>query len=168
LLAFLAIIAIPHGAEAAPVAGEKQGEQHCVVKVIGLKGDVLVTGPATCFETEAQAAQSYLGGASAFPGKSLASPAAVSLAASTVIGRHYTGSNYTGSSMTITGSQCLGGVWYPTGSWNNNIASSRHYCGGRPTTFYDASDCKTSAYSIYNDSSGLGWMDNKASCVRYG
>jgi hypothetical protein len=161
-------MAMPHGAEAAPLAGEKQDEEHCVVAVTAVRGDVLITGPETCFDSEAQAARASVSGVGSLSAASLASPGASALAATTVIGKHYTGTSYTGSSISIVGTQCLGGVWYPSGSWNNNIESSRHYCGGNPTTFYDSSDCKTSAYSIYSQATSLGWMDNKASCVRYG
>jgi hypothetical protein len=163
MLGFLAIVATPLGAAGAAGAERAdRGEQHCVVAVTDVKDGVFVTGPEKCYGTEREATASYREGAS------LAGSDGVTLAASNAIGQHYTSTSYTGSSITILGTSCLGGVWYPSGSWNNNIESSRHYCGGAPTTFYDSSNCATSAYAIYNQVTSLGWMNNKPSCVRYG
>ena len=84
------------------------------------------------------------------------------------IGIHYTSTYYSGSSVRVVGTTCGGGVWYPTGAWNNNIESSRHYCGTSPTTFYNYSSCTGPLKRIYRSESTLGSMNNRASCVRYG
>jgi len=131
-------------------------DRHCVVDVVSIRGGVMETGPEVCFPSEADA--------DAFAASSGRSSRSVS----NIIGRHYTNLGYSGSSITIIGTTCGGGVWYPTGSWDNNIESSRHYCGGVPTTFYDSANCSTGAYPIYFQTSSLGWMSNRASCVRYG
>lgn len=125
-------------------------EQHCVVEVIAERDGVLITGNEICFAREADA-RSHSDSRS-----------------SGTLGTHYTSTNYNGSSITITGSGCSGLVWYPTGSWNNNIESSLHQCGGGNTTFYDSSNCSTGPYAISSDRFSLGSMNNRASCVRYG
>jgi len=131
-------------------------DRHCVVDVVSISGGVMETGPEVCFPSEADA-----DAFAAFSGRS-------SRSVSNIIGRHYTSLGYSGSSITIVGTTCGGGVWYPTGYWGNNLESSRHYCGGVPTTFYDSANCSTGAYPIFYQSSSLGWMNNRASCVRYG
>ena len=138
----------------------KNQEQHCVVEVIGVEDGEFVMGKEVCFgskdEATRQAAASSAGG-----GIALA-------ASSTTIGIHYTSTSYSGSSITIIGTTCSGGVWRPSGSWNNNIESSRHYCGGSATRFYDSSRCSGTSSAIYNSSTTLSWMNNRTSCVRYG
>lgn len=131
-------------------------DRHCVVDVVSIRDGVMETGPEVCFDSEADA--------DVFVG----SVGGSSRSASNIIGRHYTNLGYGGSSITIIGTTCGGGVWYPTGYWDNNIESSRHYCGGVPTTFYDSANCSTGAYPIYFQMSSLGWMSNRVSCVRYG
>ena len=148
-------------AEAAPA------EQHCVLTVSGVDADgfFVTDDEPVCYSSEA-AVDAALGLDASTP--SLRSMARSS-AATYTIGRHYSGTSYTGSSITITGSvACGGGVWKPSGFWNNNIESSLHYCGGSPTRFYDSSSCSGSSLAIYASTSSLGWMNNRASCVRYG
>jgi hypothetical protein len=138
-------------------------ERHCVVEVIGDVGGTLITGPETCYRSRAGAA--YHAAASAVA----PSPGVLSRAAGTnVISVHYTSTNFGGSSITIIGTTCAGGVWYASGWWNNNIESSRHYCGGRPTTFYDWTSCSGSSLAIYSQQNSLGSLNNRVSCVRYG
>lgn len=84
------------------------------------------------------------------------------------IARHYKGQNYTGSSISIVGTICNGGTWTPSGSWRNNIESSRIYCGGPSVRHYDSSSCSGSNFSTSSSKTTLGWMNNKTSCVRYG
>lgn len=128
-------------------------ETHCVIEVTGLDRDgVFITGPEICFATEAE----------------VDTAAGSSRSSNGTIGRHYTSTGYAGSSLTISGTTCGGGVWYPTGSWNNNIESSRHYCGSSKTRFYDSSNCSSGEYAISTDTVSLGWANNKPSCVRYG
>ena len=132
-------------------------ETHCVVEVVDIDLDgVLTTGPETCFLNERSAVEFAQG------------TSTNRSSGTTIIGTHYKNKNYAGSSITIVGTTCGGGVWWPTGSWNNNIESSRHYCGSSPTRFYDSSNCSTGVLSIYSARSTLGWMNNRASCVRYG
>lgn len=141
-----------------PVAGaaaqDIPQESHCVVDVSG--GVAKETG---CFESLRAARNSIW--------QSSSRGAAVARSAS-LIGVHFKGQNYSGSSITITGSGCSGLVWKPSGSWNNNIESSYHFCGGSPTKFYDSSSCSGSYQPIYGPEITLGWMNNRTSCVRYG
>lgn len=131
-------------------------EQHCVVTVTDETGGVLTTGPETCFETK-QKVDDYIRGTSV-----------AARSASNTIGTHYTDTYSGGSSITIVGTTCTGGVWWPTGSWNNNIESSAHQCGASATRFYDSSSCSGTGTSIYGYTSTLNSMNNKTSCVRYG
>jgi hypothetical protein len=157
---------VPDGAGAQEADGGTTRERHCVVSVVDERDGVLSTGPERCYGTFAEAQDdaaaervtSSTGGQDGFDTE----------AASSTIGVHFTGISFTGSSITITGSVCSGGVWYPSGSWNNNIASSYHYCGSSPTRFYDSSTCSGTSYAIYSAASTLGSMNDRASCVRYG
>lgn len=136
--------------------GKAEVERHCVAHASGVDEDgVLVVSETVC-------------GSESMISSMLRSPA-MAYGSTYTIGRHYTRTGYSGSSITITGSTpCGGGVWKPSGFWNNNIESSRHYCGGSPTRFYNSSSCSGSSYAIYSSTSSLGWMRNLASCVRYG
>ena len=141
-----------------PVAGAAaqgvQQESHCVVDVSG--GVATETG---CFES-LRAARNSIWQSS--------SRGVAAARSSSVLGVHFKGQNYGGSSITITGSGCSGLVWKPSGSWNNNIESSYHHCGGSPTKFYDSSSCSGSFRPISGPEPTLGWMNNRTSCVRYG
>ena len=139
-------------------------EQHCVVEVSGVEDGVLVTGPEVCFAIEAEATAHVVDIANRAP----VSERVARSSGTNTIGLHYTSRWYSGSSIRVVGTTCGGGVWYPTGQWNNNIESSRHYCGSSPTTFYDYSSCVASPYSIYQAAPTLSSMNNRASCVRYG
>ncbi len=156
--AWVVLICIGLLAVLSPVAGAAaqgiQQESHCVVEVSG--GTATEAG---CFESLRAARNSV--------SKSSARGVA-GARSSSVLGVHFKGQNYTGSSITITGSGCSGLVWKPSGSWNNNIESSYHYCGGSPTKFYDSSSCSGSHQPIHGSAPSLGWMNNRASCVRYG
>ena len=165
----LASAAVPVGAQTrpAPVELDKR-EKHCVVIAESVDKDgVLVTGAETCFATEREADSFYV---QLVEEDDTVKPQQrfSARSGSTTIGKHYTSTNYGGSSIRIVGTTCGGGVWWPTGYWNNNIESSRHYCGGSATTFYDSSNCASGVYPIWSKSPNLGWMKNKASCVRYG
>ena len=139
-------------------------ERHCVVEVSGVADGVLVAGQEVCFATESDAALHAASLGSEVP----ASKRVARSSGTNTIGMHYTSQWYSGSSIRVVGTSCAGGVWYPTGTWNNNIESSRHYCGTRPTSFYDHSTCANSPYRIYSAATSLGSMNNRASCVRYG
>lgn len=145
-------------------AGPVEVERHCVVEVTGVENGVFVMSQEVCFTTESDAA---LHAASLGSGVAASKRAAKSSGANT-IGLHYSSRWYSGSSIRVVGTTCGGGVWYPTGMWNNNIESSRHYCGTRPTSFYDYSTCVGSPRRIYSAVTSLGSMNNRASCVRYG
>jgi hypothetical protein len=140
--------------------GPRQDERHCVVEVVAVEGGELVTGEEVCFGSRAEAVR-QASDASGWGSAALA-------ARSTTIGVHYTSRSYGGSSITIVGTTCSGGVWRPSGSWNNNIESSRHYCGGSATRFYDSSTCSGTSKAIYSQTTSLTWMNNRTSCVRYG
>ena len=137
-------------------------EQHCVIEVTGVEDGVFLTGPEVCFgsQTEAVIHAASVGAESS---------GQVALASGTnTIGTHFTSTSYSGSSVRIVGTTCGGGVWYPTGAWNNNIESSLHHCGSSPTTFYNSSSCAGSPHRIQGAVPSLGQMNNRASCVRYG
>lgn len=138
--------------------------QHCVIEVTGIDDGVFITQPEVCFGSEI-AAVSHAASISAE--QSGGGDLALSSGNNT-IGTHYTSTSYSGSSVRVVGTTCGGGVWYPTGAWDNNIESSRHHCGSSPTTFYNSSSCAGSSHPIYNAAPSLGQMNNKASCVRYG
>jgi len=144
-------------------------ERHCVVEVVGEADGVLTTGPERCYATFDEAQEHGGSGQQGLSTGATRGRADTAFAsASSTIGVHFTGTNYTGSSITITGSVCSGGVWYLTGSWNNNIASSYHYCGASATRFYDSASCSGTSYAIFAAASTLGSMNDRASCVRYG
>ncbi len=160
-----AVAVIASGLATAGVASAgPEIERHCVVEVTGVADGVLLTSPAVCFAAESDAAlhAASLGHAAA------ASKRAAKSSGTNTIGLHYSSRWYSGSSIRVVGTTCGGGVWYPTGTWNNNIESSRHYCGARPTSFYDYSTCVGWPHRIYSAATSLGSMNNRASCVRYG
>lgn len=166
LLIVMAIGLVPTGAGAQRADSGTAPERHCVVSVVDERSGVLSTGPEQCYGTFAEAQDHAAAESEPRPAED--KDGLDTSAASSTIGVHFTGTSYTGSSITITGSVCSGGVWYPTGSWNNNIASSYHYCGATPTRFYDSSTCSGTSYAIYSAASTLGSMNDRASCVRYG
>ena len=137
-------------------------ERHCVIEVTGVEDGVFLTGPEVCFGSQTQAVMHAASTSSAVSGQ------AALASGNNTIGTHYTSTFYSGSSVRIVGTTCGGGVWYPTGAWNNNIESSRHHCGTSPTTFYNSSSCAWSPHPIYGAAPSLGQMNNQASCVRYG
>lgn len=146
-------------------AGEPyEAERHCVIAVTAVYDGVLVTEPEVCFATPAQADRHA---ALVGTGRGRLSRALRSSGTNT-IGTHFTSTSYRGSSVRVVGTTCGGGVWYPTGAWNNNIESSLHHCGTSPTSFYDYSSCAGSSHRIYQAASSLGQWNNRASCVRYG
>ncbi len=152
------------GVPAVSAAEPHEAERHCVIAVTAVQGGVLVTAPEVCFATLAQA-DSYA--ASLGTEKAGLSHSAQSSGANT-IGTHFSSTSYRGSSVRVVGTTCSGGVWYPTGTWDNNIESSLHHCGTSPTKFYDYSSCAGPSHSIYQAASSLGQWNNRASCVRYG
>ena len=161
-----AIIAsgIVGGGQASSSAPPAGNERHCVIEVIGVDDGVFVTQPEVCFGSQAEA---VVHAASINAEPSGEGDLALSSNSNT-IGTHYTSTSYGGSSVRIVGTTCSGGVWYPTGTWNNNIESSLHYCGSSATTFYNSSSCSGSPHHIYWEADSLGQMNNRASCVRYG
>ncbi|MEM9033637.1 MAG: hypothetical protein AAGD18_03505 [Actinomycetota bacterium] len=147
-------MAVPAGAQrSAPIDA---AEEHCVVWASGVdENGELVLGDWTC----GSGLSAAIAGGSGI----------MAFSTSFTIGRHFSSTGYSGSSVTIQGSSaCGGGVWKPSGSWNNTIESSYHYCGSSPTRFYDSSSCGGTSKAIYSATSSLTWMNNRASCVRYG
>ncbi len=129
-------------------------ETHCIVELNDTSADNSTTSSQQCFASEA-AVDRHLGGN-------------LQVSSSNVIGRHYSGTSYSGSTVTIMGTTCSGGVWYATGSWNNNIESTKNYCGSTGTRFYNSSSCTGSSRLVTSQQATLGWMNNLTSCVRYG
>lgn len=134
-------------------------ERHCVAYAQDASSTAKVAEPR-CWDDASEA--------EAFVASITAERAGSRAGGNNVIGRHYSGSSYTGSSVTVVGTTCAGGTWPASGWWNNKISSSGHYCGSSGTRFYDSSSCSGSGKTIYGWASGLGSMDNKTSCVRYG
>ena len=159
---------IASGAAPAGIAGTApeslEVDSHCVVEVTGVEDGMLITGQEACFTTESNAALHV----ASLGSEAQRSKRAARSSGTNMIGLHYSSRWYSGSSIRVVGTTCGGGVWYPTGSWNNNIESSRHYCGTRPTSFYDNSNCASLPRRIYGTAASLGSMNNRASCVRYG
>ena len=159
---------VAFGGHAAASAKPTEAERHCVIEVTGVEDGVFVTHPEVCFASQAEAVV-HAASISTEPGER---DRLVRSSGTNTIGIHYTSTSYSGSSVRIVGTTCGGGVRYPTGAWNNNIESSRHYCGSSPTTFYNSSGCSGSpyniSYNIYSAATSLGQMNNRASCVRYG
>jgi hypothetical protein len=153
MLANLAAVG-PAGAQQAEVQEEK--EQHCVAN---LATSEKAQREPVCFDSIAEVDALV---------QTLSTGNVATRAGGNTIGRHFKNTWYGGSSITITGTTCSGGVWWPTGSWNDNIESSYNYCGGSGTRFYNSSSCSSSSTAIYGGAGSLGWMNNKASCVRYG
>jgi hypothetical protein len=84
-----------------------------------------------------------------------------------VLARHYKSTSFTGGTVAIVGTTCSGGVWYTTGSWNNNIESTLNYCN-TGISHYDGSNCSGSTTTIFYSATTLSTMNNRTSCVRYG
>jgi hypothetical protein len=156
--------ALATGAPAASAAKPHEAERHCVIAVTAVHDGVLVTAPEVCFATPAHADRH----AASMGAEQAGSNHTAKSSGTNTIGTHFTSTSYRGSSVRIVGTTCNGGVWYPTGTWNNNIESSRHHCGTSPTSFYDYSSCAGSSHRIYQAASSLGQLNNRASCVRYG
>jgi hypothetical protein len=114
-------------------------------------------GDEACYSSPSavEAAMSWRSGASA-------------ALAQSIIATHYDLTGWSGSSVNIVGASCTGGVWWPTGWWDNRISSTRNYCGGGPITHYDSSSCSGTNSSSTASTSNLGWMSDRTSCVRYG
>lgn len=151
--------------EAAPAVDHD--ERHCVVEVVDERDGVLVTGPERCHDTFAEASADAAGSVVGVPTEA-EQPSDAAVANNNTIGVHFTEVSFSGSSITIVGTTCSGGVWRPSGSWDDNIASSYHHCGSRPTQFYDASSCAGTPHNIYGAAASLHGMNDRTSCVRYG
>ncbi|MDE0700639.1 MAG: hypothetical protein F4Z58_03925 [Acidimicrobiaceae bacterium] len=166
IAAIAAVIAsgIVVGGHASAVEKPTEAERHCVVEVTGVEDGVYVTQPEVCFGSQAEAVLHAV----LISTDTWESGGFLLSSGNNTIGTHYTSTSYSGSSVRVVGTTCGGGVWYPTGAWNNNIESSRHHCGTSPTTFYDSSACAGSSHPIYSAATSLSQMNNKASCVRYG
>ena len=153
IAAVVAVVAsgLAVGAHAGAATEGLEVEQHCVVEVSGVEDGVLVTGPEVCFSVEADA----VAHAAAIGNGGPVSERSTRSSGTNTIGLHYTSRWYGGSSVRVVGTTCGGGVWYPAGQWNNNIESSRHYCGSSPTTFYNYSSCAGSLHRIYQAATTL-------------
>lgn len=118
------------GVPAAP-AGAAAGEgTHCVVEVVERAADgELLTGPADCYPTFAEAMAAGSDGSLRLPA---ATPGSVVLIDETIaesvssftLGIHYDGASGSGSSISVVGSSCTGGYWNTPSSWANG--SRRH------------------------------------------
>lgn len=129
-------------------------EIHCVVRLVGEGPEMISLG---CHATRSAALTATLFTSGTFAPRS-----------SRVLGTHFSGQHYSGSSITVTGTGCTGLIWRPDGWWDDNIESSRYYCDGPPIRFYDSRTCSGTQRPITRRAGSLGWMNNRASCVRYG
>lgn len=156
-IAALLSTASPAGAGVSKAA-VVNGERHCVAYVVDDAEAATRSDRSSsldvCFKTVNEV-DAYLGNGT-------------QRSSSNVIGRHFSNTSYGGSSITIVGTTCGGGVWYATGSWNNNIESTYNYCGTAGTRFYDASSCSGASRFTSSGLPSLSWMNNRTSCVRYG
>ena len=161
-------------------------EQHCIVNV-GAAQDAQTAALASenCYQTRAGVDQALSSSTNATilsiarasitssPNASISSLARASISSlasngDKIIGIHFSQKSFKGSSVTIVGTTCSGGVWYPTGSWNNNIESTFHFCGSSGTTFFNSSSCSGSGSTAFASLLTMRSNNNKASCVRYG
>jgi len=134
--------------------GRVPSETHCVVRLVGEGPEATSLG---CHATRSAALTATLFTSATFAPRG-----------SRVLGVHFSGRNFSGSSVTVTGSGCTGLVWRPGGGWDDNIESSYYSCGGPQIRFYDSRTCAGSMRPITGPERSLGWMSNRASCVRYG
>lgn len=155
-------IALAAAAGTASSLSSPAQERHCIIDVRERPDGVLVRrGEERCYATFAQVQEDVRTGKADHRGQSAELQ-------NNAIGTHFMGTSFTGSSISITGTTCAGGVWYPTGAWDNNIASSFHYCGSAPTRFYDSSSCAGTSHAIYSAAATLASMSDRTSCIRYG
>ena len=150
-LCLAAVMAVSPVSAAGAGEGEREAPRYCVVHVDD-------PGSEQCFATP-----EALSDAVTFP----SSASSVEAVATSYIATHYDGNNFAGSYINVAGSSCTGGVWVPTGWWDNRINSTRNYCGGPSITHYDSSSC-SGTNIVLSNSSNLGWMSDRTSCVRYG
>ncbi len=135
-------------------------ETHCVVDVVDtLEDGELVTGPARCYPTLAEALQDASGRTMRLSRNvpssgGLGDGLVFSTLASFTLGTHFDGASGTGSSISIVGSSCTGGHWNTGPTWENRISSSwngcarlRHWEGPSKT-------------GLYEDTFGVGTTDN--------
>lgn len=150
----LPISAAPAGA-AAP-----DHQTHCVVEVVAQTADgELLTGPADCYPTFAEAMAVASGGRlrllAATPGSVVLTDEAIAESVSSfTLGIHYDGASGSGSSISVVGSSCAGGYWNTSSSWSNRITSSWNGCAR--LRHWDG----PSKTGSYQDTSGVGTTDN--------
>ena len=145
------------------VARDHADESHCVVDVSG--GTAIGAG---CFES-LRAAHNSISDTSAISKRSAGVFAESRVRSSSVVGVHFKGSELHGIldhdhgvGMLGFGLETVGGRGTTTSSRATSIAVVR------PPRFYDSSSCSGSHRPIRGSATTLGWMNNRASCVRYG
>lgn len=152
-----------------PDAGEAaQPEQHCVQNID--------TGSLVCAASEgelADAVHDETGKVLVYQPNGTLSRAAVSPAATYVIGTIYSYPNYGGSSRSITGSTpCSSGGAYNYRDlsligWNNDIDSFKSYAGCMTKLWDSTNFSGSAAYGYYTNSADAGSMRNRASSIRW-
>lgn len=149
-------------------------ESHCVVEVIAetVEGEFITSDPR-CFPTFGEAMQFASGGVTQLrdsaSGTIVFDDEAVAKAVSSfTLGIHFDGSNGTGSSISVVGSNCSGGWWNTSTSWDNRISSSFNGC--YRLRHYDLPN-KAGSYA---ETIGAGsthnlpsWMNNRTESVAY-
>lgn len=148
------------GIPAAPAGAAAAEETHCVVEVVERAADgELLTGPADCYPTFAEAMAAASDGRLRLPAATtgsvvLTDEAIAESVSSFTLGIHYDGASGSGSSISVVGSSCTGGYWNTPLSWSNRISSSWNGCAR--LRHWDGQS-KTGSYQ---DTSGVGTTDN--------
>jgi len=101
-------------APAATAGGEVRQEEHCVVRVVGIKpsGELITTKPE-CSTTRAAA---------------MARATQRGQLSSFAIGIHFDGASFTGDTFTVVGDDCTGGWLNLSAAWINRVSSTLHGC----------------------------------------
>lgn len=139
-------------------------EEHCVVFVVDQTPEgELITSEPVCFASEeiatgfadlGLAATTDLGGA-------------VVASTTFTLGTHYDGFNGTGSSITVVGSNCAGGYWNTSSSWDNRISSSYNGCYRLKHWDYPNKSGPVESTVGIGQTDNLGFMNNKTESVSY-
>lgn len=142
-------------------AGEQTGERKAAYCFVHLDAP----GDVRCFSTEARRTEAEAEFLKATAESAVDEVAAAS--SSSYIATHWAGTSTSGTNINILGTTCGGGVWRPTGFWDNEIGYTTHRCGSAPIHHFDASSCEGTAATLWQ-SGTLGSMNDRTSCVRYG
>lgn len=164
------VLAVALAASFATVpSAQARGERHCVLRVVGQRpSGELVTAPATCFASFADAMASIGVDTRGIPNpnpETLAAAGRLDSAVTFAIGVHYDGANWTGSSSTVTGSNCLGGWMNVSSTWLNRISSTWNGCNR--ILHFDGYNLTGSYESTMGDGGNLSALNNRTNSIQY-